>query len=85
MPAAVNAGAIRIPNVGIAFGLFSKRQKKFGLNTALVVGFDRFDFSFMPNCNEIFSRLSFNDGSLASTRRLSAGDFRNAPRASRIG
>ena len=34
----------------------------------------------MPNCNESFSRLSFNDGSLASARRLSAGDVRNAPR-----
>ena len=35
MPAAVSAGAIRIPNVGIAFGLFSKRLKKLGLNTVL--------------------------------------------------
>ena len=35
MPAAVRAGAIRIPNVGIAFGFFSKRLKKFGLNTVL--------------------------------------------------
>ena len=35
MPAAVSAGAIRIPNVRIAFGLFSKRLKKFGRNTVL--------------------------------------------------
>ena len=35
MPAAVSAGAIRIPNVGIAFGFFSKRLKNFGLNTVL--------------------------------------------------
>ena len=34
----------------------------------------------MANCNESFSRLSFNDGSLASTRRLSAGDVRNIER-----
>ena len=30
MPAAVSTGAIRIPNVGIAFGFFLKRLKKFG-------------------------------------------------------
>ena len=35
MPAAVSAGAIRIPNVGIAFGFFLKRLKKFGRNTEL--------------------------------------------------
>ena len=35
MTAAVSAGAIRIPNVGIAFGFFLKRLKKFGLNTVL--------------------------------------------------
>ena len=35
MPAAVSAGAIRVPNVGIAFGFFLKRLKKFGLNTVL--------------------------------------------------
>ena len=84
MPAAVSARAIRIPNVGIAFGFFLKRLKKFGLNTVLKVEFDQFDFSFMQNCNESFSRLSFNDGSLASTKRLSAEDVRNAPKASRI-
>ena len=33
MPAAVRAGAIRIPNTGIAFGSFLKRLKKFGQNT----------------------------------------------------
>ena len=35
MPAAVRAGAIQIPNVGIVFGFFSKRLKKIGLNTVL--------------------------------------------------
>ena len=35
MPSAVSAEAIRIPNVGIAFGFFSERLKKFGLNTVV--------------------------------------------------
>ena len=35
MPAAVSVGAIRIPNVRIAFGFFSKRLNKFGRNTVL--------------------------------------------------
>ena len=35
IPTAVSAGAIRIPNVGIEFGFFLKRLKKFGLNTVL--------------------------------------------------
>ena len=35
MSASLRAGAIRIPNVGIAFGFLSKRLAKFGLNTVL--------------------------------------------------
>ena len=35
MPAVVSAGAIRIRNVRIAFGILSKRLKKFGWNIVL--------------------------------------------------
>ena len=35
MPAAESVGTIRIPNVGIAFGFFSKRLKKFSQNAVL--------------------------------------------------
>ena len=54
-----------------------------GGKVALKVGFDGLAESLMAYCRASFSLRKYNDGSSASTKRLSTGDVRKAPRASR--
>ena len=78
MTPSLRAGTIRDPNVGIEFGFFSKRLKKFGLCCKL----DLIDL--ISVLCQILMEVFLYCLSFASTRRLSAGYVRNAPKTSRI-
>ena len=54
-----------------------------GGKVTLKVGFDELAASLMAYCRASFSLRRYNNGSSASTYRLSTGDVRKAPRASR--